>query len=50
MNLNQINSGCINYNQHKQNKLRIKAINYAYFKLEEKVTRSVKNVTILSTL
>ena len=45
-NLTQINSWCINYNQYIQNKiknkLRMKAINYACFKLEEKATRSVK--------
>ena len=37
----------VNYNQYIQdkikNKLRMKAINHACFKLEEKVTRSVKN-------
>ena len=36
----------MNYNQYIQNKiknkLRMKAINYACFKLEEKTTRSVK--------
>ena len=45
-NLTQINSCCINYSQYIQNKienkLRMKAINYACFKLEEKPTRSVK--------
>ena len=44
-NFNQINFWCINYNQYIQNKiknkLRMKAVNYAYFKLDEKVTRSV---------
>ena len=42
----QINSCCVNYNQYIQNKiknkLRMKAINFACFKLEEKTTRSVK--------
>ena len=37
----------VNYNQYIQdkikNKLSMKAINHACFKLEEKVTRSVKN-------
>ena len=41
--LNQINSGCINYNQYIENKfknmLSMQAINYACFKLEEKATR-----------
>ena len=41
-----MNSRCINYNpdiQNKvKNKLRINAKNYAYFKLEEKATKSVK--------
>ena len=44
-NLNQINSQYINYNQYIQkieNKLRLKAINHAYSKLEEQVTKSVK--------
>ena len=45
-NLNQINSWCINYNQYIQNKIKnklhMKAINYAFFKLGEKATRSVK--------
>ena len=39
-NLTQINSWCINCKI--KNKLCIKAINYACFKLEEKITRSVK--------
>ena len=42
----QINSWCRNYDQYIQkkikNKLRMKAVNYACFKLEEKATRSVK--------
>ena len=46
INLNQTNSWCIKciqYIQNKiKNKLRIKAINYAYFKLEERATRGVK--------
>ena len=45
-NLNRIKPWCVNYNQHIQktkNKLCMKAINYAYSKLEEKATRSVKN-------
>ena len=45
-NLTQINCWCINYNQYIENKiknkLRMKAINFACFKLEEKTTRSVK--------
>ena len=45
-NLTQINSWCINYNQYIQNKiknkLRMKAINYVCFRLEEKATESVK--------
>ena len=45
-NLPQINSWCLNYNhciQNKiKNKLRMKAIHYACFKLEEKPNRSVK--------
>ena len=45
-NFTQINSWCINYNQYIENKIKnklpIKAINYACFKLEEKGTRSVK--------
>ena len=44
--LTQINSWCISYNQYIQNKIKnklcMKAINYACFKLEEKITRSVK--------
>ena len=44
-NLTQIN-WCMNYNQSIlnkiKNKLRIKAINYKCFKLEEKTTRSAK--------
>ena len=42
-NLNQLNSWYISYNQYIQNKLHIKAMNYACFKLEEKATRSVEN-------
>ena len=41
-NLDQINSSCVNYHQYIQNKLHMKAINYARFKLEQKTTRSVK--------
>ena len=45
-NLDQINSWWINYNQYIQNKikkkLRMKATNYACFKLEEKTIRSIK--------
>ena len=45
-NLTQINSWCISYNQYIQNKIKnklcMKAINYASFKLEEKINRSVK--------
>ena len=41
-----MNSRCINYNpdirNKVKNKLRMKAKNYAYFKLEEKATKSVK--------
>ena len=44
--LTQINSWYISYNQYIQNKIKnklcIKAINYACFKLEEKITRDVK--------
>ena len=46
LNLTEINSWSITYNQymqHKiQNKLCVKAINYACFKLGKKITRSVK--------
>ena len=45
-NLNQINSWSINYNQYIQNmiknKIRMKAINYEFLKLEEKASRKVK--------
>ena len=45
-NLTQINSWYIGYNQYIQNKIKnkfcMKAINYAFFKLEEEITRSVK--------
>ena len=45
-NFDQINSWSINDNQCIQNnirnKLRMKAINYVCFKLEEKATRSIK--------
>ena len=45
-NFTQINSCCVNYNQYIQNKiknkLRMKAINFACFTLEEKATRIVK--------
>lgn len=38
----------MNYNQYNQNKIknkiRMKAINYASFKLEEKTTRSVEKI------
>ena len=44
--LTQTNSLCINYNQYIQkkikDKLHMKAINYACFRLEEKATRSIK--------
>ena len=46
LNFTQINSWCINCNQYIQNtiknKLRMKGINYACFKPEEKATRNVK--------
>ena len=45
-NITQINSSCIRYNQYIQNKIKnklcMKVINYTFFKLEEKITRSVK--------
>ena len=45
-NLTQINYWCTSYNQYIQNKiinkLCMKAINYACFELEEKITRCVK--------
>ena len=45
INLNQINSWCINYNQYIQNETKnilcMKAKNYACFRLEEKATRSI---------
>ena len=41
-----MNSWCINYNQYIQNKIKnklhVKAINYACFKMVEKTTRKVK--------
>ena len=44
--LTQINCWCISYNQYIKNKIKkklcMKAINYACFKLEEKITRHVK--------
>ena len=45
--LTQTNSSCINYNQYIQkkkikDKLHMKVINYACFRLEEKATRSIK--------
>ena len=54
LNLNQINSWCINYDQYIQNEIKntlcMNAKNYTCFKLEEKATRSIKkNRTILST-
>ena len=45
-NLTQITLWCICYNQYIQNKIKnklfMKAVNYACFKLEEKITGSVK--------